>query len=111
MLTIAEEAAVNSNALDKVLAQQQVTETWHWAVDGPGLPGPAHFALCAITCAAHTALGNDTWENAIILPDDTDADIDPWSTDSAEFAMEAYAGRCGMHIRTELSVWSSGHGG
>lgn len=85
------------NTADTVATREEVEAEWRWLTDDHGgryekLSSAAYSAYGAIVQAAFAALEGDTWDHYRFEDDETDADIDIWSSDVAKWAVNAVAG-------------------
>lgn len=95
LLLLAE--GVLTDAIGQQIASTSAEQVWHWLMDvndsqAWNHQAPAFSALAATVRAVFDALGDDPWEGMVLMAHETDAEIDPWSADTAEWAAEAVAG-------------------
>lgn len=88
---------VLQNTVDVKAAGEEAEKEWHWLIDDDGgryekLSSAVYFAFGAVVQAEFAALEGDSWDNYRFTEDETDADVDIWSSDTAKWAVNAIAG-------------------
>jgi len=83
---------VLNDETNAIQAQDEAEEIWEWLMEGESIRGPAFFALGTAVRTVFTTIGDDPWNGMAMMVHETDADIDPWSSDAAKWASSAIAG-------------------
>jgi len=95
---------VFAGQIDHEIAKKEVEQAQNWLSNDykertEKLAQKCFYVLAAIIEATYVVLGYDRWYNITIHKDETDSDLDPWSSDTAKWTAAALAG----------PVWESGY--
>ena len=112
LLTLADDVLYDK--VDTESAAAEAEQTWDWLTNDYGdrqeeIPDRILFALTSALEALFTAFGEERFEGVIITGVSTDDDLDPWSSDTALWAVEAIAGPArdpGSDSAKRLEFWT-----
>ncbi len=108
---LAHAEAVFDGSIDVRLAQRHAERAWkqldYWGGRPEGFAlGNAFYAATAAYQALHEALGHDPFAGILIDDSDTDAALDPWCSDTALWACDAFAGPDRTNIKQSELFWT-----